>query len=83
MDELDKLKESIIDRYEMALSLNGDEICKEIDSILPDDLDLMRVKAYWCCVLYTVKKNNFDTKLYEKCKKYLDHYHYYENLKNN
>ena len=79
MDELDKLKESIIDRYEMALALNGDEICKEIDSILSDDLDLMRVKAHCYCLFYT-NKNRIDTKLYEKCKKYLNHYRYYENL---
>ena len=49
MDELDKLKESITGRYEMALALNGDEICKEIDSIFSDDLDLMRMKAHCYC----------------------------------
>ena len=79
MDELDKIKESIIDRYEMALALNGDEICKEIDSVLSDDLDLMRMKAHCYCLFYT-NKNGVDTKLYEKCKKYLNHYRYYENL---
>ena len=52
MDELDKLKENIIGRYNMALALNGDEICKEIDSILPDDLDLMRMKAHCYCLFY-------------------------------
>ena len=36
MDELDKLKESIIGRFEIALALNGNEICKEIDSILSE-----------------------------------------------
>ena len=71
MDELDKLKESIIDRYEMALSLNGDEICKEIDSILPDDLDLMRNKAYWCCVFYTGKKIMWIQNCMKNVKKYL------------
>ena len=79
MDELDKIKESIIDRYEMALALNGDEICKEIDSVLSDDLDLMRMKAHCYCLFYT-NKNGVDTKFYEKCKKYLNHYRYYENL---
>ena len=82
MGELDKLKESIIDRYEMTL-LNGDEICKEIDSVLSDDLDLMRMKAHCYCVFYTNKKNGVDTKLYEKCKNYLNHDRYYENLKRN
>ena len=52
MEELDKLKESIIDRYKMALALNGDEICKEIESVLSDDLDLMLVKASCYCVFY-------------------------------
>ena len=68
MDELDKLKESIIGRYNMALALNGDEICKEIDSILSDDLDLMRMKAHCYCLFY-LKRHNRDTKLYEKCEK--------------
>ena len=49
MDELDKLKEIIIERYEMTLSLNGNDLCKEIDSVLPDDLDLMRSKAICYC----------------------------------
>ena len=62
MDELDKLKVSIIDRYEMALDLIGDEICKEIDSVLSDDLDLMKSKAICYCIFYTNKKNGVDTK---------------------
>ena len=56
MDELDKLKESIIDRYEMALALIGDEICKEIDSKLADDLELMRKKLFVIVIFYSVKK---------------------------
>ena len=79
MDELDKLKESIIGRYEMALALNGDEICKEIDSIFSDDLDLMRMKAHCYCFFYT-RINRCDTKLYEKCKKYLNHYRYFKEI---
>ena len=79
MDELDKLKESIIDRYEMALALNGDEICKEIDSILSDDIELMKFKAHCYCVFYT-NRNCDNEKLYEKCKKYLDHYRYFKEI---
>ena len=80
MDELDKLKESMIDRYEMALALIGDEICKEIDSILSDDIELMTKKAHCCCVFYTNIKNGDDAKLNEKCRKYLDHLRYYEKI---
>ena len=82
MEELDKMKKDIIDRYEMALALNGDEICKEIDSILSDDLDFMRIKAHCYCVFYT-NKHGVDSKLYEKCRKYLDHDHYFKEMKNN
>ena len=82
MDELDKLKESIIDRYKMTLSLNGNDLCKEIDTVLPDDLDLMRSKAICYCNFYT-NKNGVDAKLYQKCRKYLEHVHYYEKKLNN
>ena len=63
----------------MALALNGDEICKEIDSILSDDLDLMKMKAHCYCVFYT-NKNRIDTELYEKCRKYLDHDRYFKEI---
>ena len=78
MDELDKFKKDTFDRYELALALNGDEICKEIDSVLSDDLDLIRIKAHCYCVFYANRKNGVDSKLYEKCRKYLDHERYYE-----
>ena len=81
MDELDKLKESIIDRYEMALALIGDEICKEIDSKLPDDLELMRKKAICYCDFLQCKKDINDEKLKEKCLKYLNYVIYYQRLK--
>ena len=56
MEELDKLKKDICDRYEMALALIGDEIFKEIDSKLPDDLELLRKKAICYCVFFTNSK---------------------------
>ena len=80
MDESDKLKKDTFDRYELALALNGDEICKEIDSVLSDDLDLIRIKAHCYCVFYTNRKNGVDSKLHEKCRKYLDHKLYYEKI---
>lgn len=80
MEELDKLKKDISHRYEIALALNGYEICKKIDSVLSDDSDLMRIKANFYCVFYTNRKNGVDSKLYEKCRKYLDHERYYEKI---
>ena len=81
MEELDKLKESMIDRYEMALALIGDEICKEIDSKFPDDLELMRKKPICYCDFLKCKKVIDDEKLREKCLKYLNYVNYYQRLK--
>ena len=56
MDELDKLEKDFVDRYEFALSINGDEICKEIDSLIPDDLCLIIEKAICYCIFLKNKK---------------------------
>ena len=66
MEELDKLKKDISDRYEMALALNGDEICKDIDSVLSNDLDLMRMKAHCYCLFYLKTRTN-DVTLPQRC----------------
>ena len=80
MEELDKLKESTIIKYEMALALIGDEICEEIDSKLPDDLELMRKKAIcYCDFLKNIKHD--DDELKEKCKKYLNYLIYHQRIK--
>ena len=81
MEELDKMKKDIIDRYEMALALNGDEICKEIDSILSDDLELMMVKASCYCVFY-IDRIDANKELKKKCQDYLDNLRYYERIAN-
>ena len=65
----------------MALSLNGDELCKEIDSVIPDDLDLMRRKAICYCLFLIYDKNIGNKELKEKCEKYLEHHKFYRNLK--
>ena len=81
MEELNKLKKDMIVRYEMALALIGDEICKEIDSKLPDDLYLMRKKAICYCECFKSKKDINDEQLKEKCLKYLAHVICYKKLK--
>ena len=82
MDDLDKIKKRFIDGYESTLSIEGDEICKEVYSLISDDFDLMREKARAYCYLCTViKKGVVDTKLHDKCKKYLKHLRYYEEIK--
>ena len=73
MEEFDKIKESMIERYKMLLALKEDEICKEIDSEFSDDIDLMLNKAVCYCEFLKFKKN-VNLELKEKCCKYLDYY---------
>ena len=82
MENFDKLKKQLIDGYEPTLVIEGDEICKEIDSLLSDDFDLMREKARTYCYFCTeIKKGVVDTKLHDKCEKYLKNLRYHEELK--
>ena len=68
-----KFENQLIDSYESTLSVEEYEICKEVDFILSDDIDLIRDKANVYCLLCTsLKKDKIDTKLFERCKKYLD-----------
>ena len=81
MDDLDKIKNRFIDGYETSLSIEGDEICKEIDSSLSDDFDLMREKGRLYYYLCTTVEKGVSKELKEKCEKYLKHLRYYEELK--
>ena len=82
MEHFDKFIDQLLDSYESTLAIEGKEICKEIDSILPDDFDLIREKARGYCNLCTgMEKDEFDTLLKEKCKKYLKHLRFYDELK--
>ena len=74
MDELDKMKRDFIDRYDHTLSLVADEICQEIDSLIPDDLDLVQENAVSYCKF--IKHRNYlpiSKELHAKCESYLYH----------
>ena len=79
MEGLYKLKQDTINRYEMALALVGDEICKETDSKLSDDLELMIMKAHSYCIFY-IDRIDANKELKEKCQDYLNIFRYYEKI---
>ena len=57
MDHIDKFINQLVDSYESTLAVEGDEICKEVDSLISYDFDLMRMKARTYCYFYTeIKK---------------------------
>ena len=84
MDHFEKFEEQLLSSYESTLAVQGSEICKEVDSILGDDFDLIRDKALTYCYLCTsLKKDAISTKLFEKCEKYRKDFRNYNYIKNN
>ena len=51
MGDFELFESKLISSYESTLAVEGREICKEVDSILEDDIDLIREKASTYCYL--------------------------------
>ena len=82
MGDFELFESKLISSYESTLAVEGREICKEVDSILEDDIDLIREKALADCLLCKdLKKDALDAKLIERCKKYLDDFRNYNHIK--
>ena len=82
MDNFELFESKLISSYESTLAVEGREICKEVDSILSDDIDLIIEKANTYCMFIELKKDAIDAKLFERCKKYLDDERNYRHIKN-
>ena len=81
MDHFEKFDKQLISSYESTLAVEGREICKEVDSILEDDDELLVEKANAYCLFCTdPKRVNIDEKLFERCKKYLDDIRNYSDI---
>ena len=83
MSHFEKIENQLISSYESTLAVKGREICKEVDSILEDDIDLLREKAVvYCYVCEKFKKDVINKELIDKCKKFLDNFRNYNHIKN-
>ena len=81
MDHFEKFDKQLISSYESTLAVEGREICKEVDSILEDDDELLVEKANAYFLFCTdPKRVNIDEKLFERCKKYLDDIRNYSDI---
>ena len=77
-----KIENQLIISYKLTLAIEGEKICKEIDSILGDYEDLVVEKANTYCLFFTdPKRFGFDSKLVKRCKKYLDDMRNYRDIK--
>ena len=82
MDHFQKFDKQLISSYESTLAIEGEEICKEVDSLNQDDPELLIEKAKAYCHFCTdPKRVNINEKLFERCKKYLDDMRNYSDIK--
>ena len=82
MDHFEKYDKQLISSYESTLAAEGGEICKEIDSIAFNNDELLVEKAIaYCHFISKLKSLDFDPKLVERCKKYLNDMSSYKRVK--
>ena len=76
------LKKQLLSSYESTLAVEGREICKEVESLIKDDHELLIEKANAYCLFCTdPKRVNIDKNLFDRCKKYLKDLRNYRNIK--
>ena len=79
---MENLEKQFITSYESHLAKEGKEICKEVDSLIVNNDELMVEKANtYCMFLSHPKRPGFDPKLVDKCKKYLNDMNSYSSIK--
>ena len=84
MDHFEKFENQLISSYESTLAQEGEEICKEVDSLIQDDHELLIEKANAYCLLCTdPKRVDIDEKIVEKCRKYISDFSNFRYIKNN
>ena len=70
MKNLKNLKKQLLSSYESTLAVEGREICKEVESLIKDDHELLTEKANAYCLFCTdPKRADIDEKIVEKCRK--------------
>ena len=79
---MESIEKQFITSYESHLAKEGKEICKEVDSIIGDNDELMVEKAdTYCNFISHSKSHGFDPKLVDRCRKYLDEMSNYRRIK--
>ena len=65
------LTKQLLSSYESTLAVEGREICKEVESLIKDDHELLIEKANAYCLFCTdPKRVNIDKNLFDRCKKH-------------
>ena len=70
---MEQIEKKFITSYLSILAKEGKEICKEVDSIMCDNDELMVEKATtYCNFISHSIRHGFDPKLVDRCRKYID-----------
>ena len=82
MDHFEKFDKQLLSSYETTLAVEGEEICKEVDSLFHDDHELLIEKANAYRLFCTnPKRVDIDEKIVKKCKNLLNNLRDYKNIK--
>ena len=68
--------------YESDLAEEGSTICKEVDDRFGNNKELLAEKARAYCDFVKYTRSDVDTKLLDRCKKYLNEMRNYNEIKN-
>ena len=70
---MEQIEKNFITSYKSLLAKEGKEICEEIESKFDVNDDLMKEKANtYCHFIFSLKKEDVDPKLLERCNNYFD-----------
>ena len=80
---MEKFENQLLESYESTLSKEGKEIRKEVDSMFCENNELLVEKANAYCLFFIShpKRVDFDPKLVDRCKKYLNDMDSYSRIK--
>ena len=67
--------------YESDLAEEGSTICKEVDDLFGNNKELLAEKARAYCDFVKYTRSDVDTKLLDRCKKYLNEMRNYNEIK--
>ena len=83
MENFEKFDKQLLSSYKLTLAIEGEKICKEIDTMLGENDELLVEKANAYCSFFTnLKILGLDTKMIKRCKNYLDDMRNYRDIKN-
>ena len=70
---MEQIEKQFINSYQSTLAKKGKEICKEVDSIIRDNDELLVEKAYvYSTFIFSHSLDGVDSKLVERCQNYID-----------